>query len=190
MRQGMDRGNPAPERRGTSRVSKPGAPAGKPATGRMQTQGSAQKGSGTSRREREQEQRQGGAAPAQEQSKSMLYIGIGGGALVFVLILAFMLGGESSPAGSGGGAGADTIVNRAIAKATEAHQRGEYRSGLDICEDAMKDPKARKSSRFKALEALASSLRTIVNLDKTAQEKVGEFVKRIEAAKADQTAIA
>jgi hypothetical protein len=177
MRQGMDRGGKAsPDRRGTSRAQKP-------ATGRM----NAQQGSGTSRRDSQQDGRSGPAP--QQQDKTMLYIGIGGGALVFVLILAFMLsgGGESRSSGSGG---ADSLVNRAISKATEAHQRGEYREGLNIAESALSDPKARKSSRFNALQALANSLRAIVNLDKTAQEKVGDFKRRIDAAKADQTAMA
>jgi hypothetical protein len=176
MRQGMDRGRSGPDRRGTSRVQKP-------ATGRM----SAQQGSGTSRRDAEQDGR--GLPPQPQQDKTMLYVGIGGGALVFVLILAFMLSGNTESR-TGGSGGADTFVNRAISKATEAHQRGEYRIGMEICEDALKDPKARKSSRYNALQALSNSLRAIVNLDKTAQEKVGEFKRRIEASKADQTAMA
>src|SRR5215467_9372819 len=106
MRQGMDRGRPGPDRKGTSRVSKP-------STGRMNVQGS-----GTTRRE-QQDQRQGGGgqAPAAD-NKNTLYIGIGGGALVLVLILAFMLSGGDSEQRSG--VNSDTFVNRAISKATEA----------------------------------------------------------------------
>ena len=171
----MDRGRSSPDRKGTSRVSKP-------ATGRMNAQG----GSGTSRRDA-QEQGQRGPAPAPD-NKNTMYIGIGGGALVFVLILAFMLSGGETEHKTG--AGADTIVNRAISKATEAHQRGEYRVGLDICEQALNEPKARKSSRYQALQALSNSLRAIVTLDATAQTKVGDFKKKIETAKANQTAMA
>ena len=174
MRQGMDRGRSGPDRKGTSRVSKP-------ATGRMNVQGS-----GTSRRDA-QEQGTRGPAPAPD-NKNTLYIGIGGGALVFVLILAFMLSGGESQQSSG--VGSDTFVNRAISKATEAYQRGEYRVGLDICETALNDPKSRKSSRATALQSLANQLRTIITLDATAQTKVGEFKARIEKAKADQTAMA
>jgi len=174
MRQGMDRGKPNPDRRGTSRVSKP-------ATGRMNAQQP-----GTSRRETQQETR-GGMQPPQ-QDKTMLYVGIGGGALVFVLILAFMLSGSSEQRSTGGGG--DKVVNRAIAKATEAYTRAEYREGLSICEAALSDPSARKSARYNALQALATNLKRIIDLDKTAQEKVGEFKRRIEAAKADQTAMA
>jgi hypothetical protein len=145
-------------------------------------------GSGTTRRE-QQEQRQGGGgqAPAAD-NKNTLYIGIGGGALVFVLILAFMLSGGDSEQRSG--VSSDTFVNRAISKATEAYQRGDYRVGLDICEQALNDPKSRRSSRSTALQALANQLRAIITLDATAQTKVGEFKKRIEQAKADQTAMA
>ena len=145
-------------------------------------------GSGTTRRE-QQEQRQGGGgqAPAAD-NKNTLYIGIGGGALVFVLILAFMLSGGDSEQRSG--VSSDTFVNRAISKATEAYQRGEYRVGLDICDAALNDPKSRRSSRSTALQALANQLRAIITLDATAQTKVGEFKKRIEQAKADQTAMA
>ena len=142
--------------------------------------------SGTSRRE-QQEQRQGAPAPAPD-NKNTMYIGIGGGALVFVLILAFMFSGGESEHRSG--VSSDTFVSRAINKATEAHSRGEYRTGLEICEQAMSEPKARKSSKFNALQALANSLRAIVTLDATAQTKVGEFKRKIEAAKADQTAMA
>ena len=177
MRQGMDRGGRSgPDRKGTSRVSKP-------PTGRMNVQ------PGTSRRE-QQEQRQGGGggqAPAPD-NKNTLYIGIGGGALVFVLILAFMLSGGESQHQTG--VGSDKIVNRAIEQATLAHQRGEYRVGLDICETALNDPKARRSPRYTALQALTNSLKAIVTLDATAQTKVGEFKKKIEQAKADQTAMA
>jgi hypothetical protein len=182
----MDQGRPG-DRKATSRVSKPSetkrlqAP-GKPATGRMNVQGA-----GRSRGESDQ-QRQGGQPPAQDSSKTTLYLGIGGGALVFVIILAFMLGG-SDPQHTGGGGG-ETLVNRAIAKATEAHQRGEYRIGLDICEEALKDPRAHKSTRYNALQQLSNSLRAIVTLDQTAQVKVAEFQKKIDAAKADQTAMA
>jgi hypothetical protein len=186
MRQGMDQGRPG-DRKGTSRVSKSSETrrvqaAGKPATGRMNVQG-AGRGRGN-----EQDPRQGGQPAAQDQSKTTLYMGIGGGALVFVIILAVMLSGND-PEHKGGG-GAEAMVNRAIAKATEAHQRGEYRIGLDICEDALKDPRAHKSSRCNALQQLSNSLRAIVMLDQTAQVKVGEFRKKIDAAKADQTAMA
>lgn len=186
MRQGMDHGRPNPERRGTSRVSKPETrrvqPQGKPATGRMGMQGA-----GAARGDAQQ--RQGGQPPAQDSSKTTLYLGIGGGALVFVIILAIMLGGESS-GGQGSGPGADTLVNRAISQATDAHQRGEYRRGLEICDDALKEPRAHRSSRYGALQALRNSLNAIVMLDQNAQVKVGEFKKKIEAAKADQTAMA
>src|SRR5205809_1226466 len=91
MRPGMDRGKQSPDRKGTSRVSKPQA--GKPATARMSMQG--QRGGG------EQPQRQG-QGPAPEQNKSMLYVGIGGGALVFVVILALMLSGGEEGAKGGG----------------------------------------------------------------------------------------
>jgi hypothetical protein len=118
----------------------------------------------------------------------MLYVGIGGGALVFVVILAFMLSGNSEH--KSGGGGGDTIVNRAIAKGTEALMRGEYREGLNICETALGDPKARRSGRYKDLQSLAASIKKNIDLDKNAQEKVGDFKRRIEAAKADQTAMA
>jgi hypothetical protein len=95
----MDRGRSSPDRKGTSRVSKP-------ATGRMNTQPP-----GTSRRDA-QEQRQGGGgqAPAPD-NKNTLYIGIGGGALVFVLILAFML--SSGDSEHKAGIGADTFSSTA-----------------------------------------------------------------------------
>ena len=175
MRQGMDRGKSGGDRRGTSRVQKP-------ATGRMNAQQP-----GTSRRDAQQQDGRGAPAP-QQQDKTMLYVGIGGGALVFVLILAFMLSGSSEHKRSG--AGGDTIVNRAIAKATEAYSRSEYREGLSICESALSDPKARGSSRYKALQDMAANFRKIIDHDKIAQEKVGEFKRRIEAHKADQTAMA
>src|SRR5215831_1397966 len=99
MRQGMDRGKSGPDRKGTSRVSKP-------PTGRMNVQGS-----GTTRRGEAQDQRQGGGqAPAPDNNKNTLYIGIGAGALVFVLILAFMLSGSESEHKSG--IGSDKLVNR------------------------------------------------------------------------------
>ncbi len=195
MKQGMDRGNKGTDRRtGTSRISKPAdsstkrtqAPAGKPATGRMNVQGG---GSGTARREQQEQQRAQGQPQAQDSSKTTLYVGIGGGALVFALILAFMMSGSESASQGGGAAGAETLVTRAMNKATEAFQRGEYRTGLDICEEALKDPRAHKSTRYNALNGLANSLRTQVNLDRDGQVKVAEFRKRIDAAVADQTAM-
>ena len=174
MRQGMDRGKQHPVRRGTSRVAKP-------ATGRMNAQQP-----GTSRRDAQQDGR--GAPPPQEQDKTMLYVGIGGGAVVLIIVMALMLGGGSEH--KSGGAGGDTIVNRAIAKATEAYSRSEYREGLNICETALSDPKARRSSRYKNLQDMAANFRKIIDHDKIAQEKVGEFKRRIEGHKADQTAMA
>lgn len=189
MNQGMDRGRSGQDRRSTSRISKPAdsgtkrvQSTGKPATGRMNAQGT-----GTSRNEAQQRQ---GAAPAQDSSKNMMYIGIGGGALVLVLIIALMMNsGEEGSRGGGGGNG-DVALNRAISKATEAYQRGEYRTGLDLCEDAMKDPRARKSSRWSAINSLATMCRSAVDLDRNGQVKVAEFRKKIDAAKADQTAMA
>ncbi|HUR38190.1 MAG TPA: hypothetical protein VM222_01800 [Planctomycetota bacterium] len=180
----MDRGNKGTDRRGgTSRMSKPAS--GKPATARMNVQSG-----GTTRREQQEQQGRGQAQPAQDSSKTTLYVGIGGGALVFALVLAFMMsGGESGGHGGGGTAGAETMVTRAMNKATEAYTRGEYRTGLEICEEALKDPRARKSTRYNALNGLASSLRTQVNLDRDGQVKVAEFRKRIDAAVADQTAM-
>ena len=192
MRQGMDRGNKGPDRRGTSRTSKSDtsrrtAPqqGGRPATGRMNVQGS-----GTSRSEAAQQRGQGQPAAPPADNKTTLYIGIGGGALVLALILALTMGGGESGGSGGGTPNAEKIVTRAINKATEAYQRGEYRTGLDICEDALKEPGVRKSSRFNALQGLANSLRTQVNLDHDGQIKVAEFKKRIDAAVADQTAMA
>jgi hypothetical protein len=192
MKQGMDRGNKGTERRGgTSRVSKPvdsstkRTQAGKPTTARMNVQG----GAAPTRRE-QQEQQRGQAQPqAQDSSKTTLYIGIGGGALVLALVLAFMMSGSESSGQGGSAAGAETFVTRAMNKATEAYQRGEYRTGLEICDDALKDPRARKSTRYNALNGLANSLRTQVNLDRDGQVKVAEFRKRIDAAVADQTAM-
>jgi hypothetical protein len=188
----MDRGNKGTERRGTSRTSKSDtsrrmAPqqGGRPATGRMNVQGS-----GTARAEAQQRGQGQPAAPPAD-NKTMLYVGIGGGALVFALILALTMGGGGDSGGSGGGsANGEKIVTRAMNKATEAYQRGEYRTGLDICEEALKEPAARKSTRFNALQGLANSLRTQVNLDHDGQIKVAEFKKRIDAAVADQTAMA
>src|SRR5262245_62613131 len=128
MRQGMDRGRSSPDRKGTSRVSKP-------STGRMNAQGAG------TRRGEAQEQGTRSAPPA--DNKNTLYIGIGGGALVFVLILAFMLSGGEAEHKSG--VGSDKLVNRAIEQATLAHQRGEYRAGLDICEQEMDVRKAGKN---------------------------------------------
>jgi hypothetical protein len=144
---------------------------------------------GTSRAEAAQQRGQAPAPPA--DNKTMLYVGIGGGALVFALILAVtMSGGGESGGSGGGGASGEKIVTRAMNKATEAYQRGEYRTGLEICEEALREPAARKSSRYNALQGLANSLRTQVNLDRDAQIKVADFQKRIDAAKADQTAMA
>jgi hypothetical protein len=194
MKQGMDRGNKGTERRGgTSRVSKSvdsstkrtQAQAGKPATARMNVQG----GAAPTRREQQEQQRGQTQPKAQDSSKTTLYVGIGGGALVFALVLAFMMSGSESGGQGGGTAGAETFVTRAMNKATEAYQRGEYRTGLEICEDALKDPRARKSTRYNALNGLANSLRTQVNLDRDGQVKVAEFRKRIDAAVADQTAM-
>src|SRR5262245_7221075 len=175
MRQGMDRGRSGPDRKPTSRVQKP-------STGRMNAQRS-----GTTRRETQEDQRGGGQAPAPD-NKNTLYMGIGGGALVLVLILAFMLSGNDSEHKAG--VSSDTFVNRAISKATEAYTQGNYRIGLEICEQALNDPKSRRSSRSTALQALANQLRGIITLDATAQTRVGEFKKKIEQAKADQTAMA
>ena len=175
MRQGMDRGKSGGDRRGTSRVQKP-------ATGRMNVQQP-----GTSRRDAQQQEGRGGPPP-QQQDKTMLYVGIGGGAVVLVIVMALMLGGDSGNRSSG--ASGDTIVNRAIAKATEAYSRSEYREGLNICETALSDPKARRSSRYKNLQDMATNFRKIIDHDKIAQEKVGEFKRRIEQHKADQTAMA
>jgi hypothetical protein len=172
----MDRGGkPNPERRGTSRVSKP-------ATGRMNVQQP-----GTARRDAQQQDTRGGMQPPQ-QDKTMLYVGIGGGALVLVLVMALMLSGSSEQKSASGGS--ETLVNRAISKATDAYSRGEYREGLNICETALSDPKAKRGSRYTALQGMAANFKKIIDLDKTAQEKVGEFKRRIEAAKADQTAMA
>ncbi|HLY74950.1 MAG TPA: hypothetical protein VKU80_12595 [Planctomycetota bacterium] len=184
-------GNKGTDRRGTSRVSKPDTArrvqpqTGRPSTGRMNVQNP-----GTSRSEAAQQRGAGQAAPAQDSSKSMLYIGIGGGALVFALVIFAMMGSGNESGSGGAGAGAETIVTRAMNKATEAYQRGEYRTGLDICEDALKDPRVHKSTRYTALQGLANSLRAQVNLDRDGQIKVAEFKKRIEAAVADQTAMA
>ncbi|HEV3028738.1 MAG TPA: hypothetical protein VG457_14260 [Planctomycetota bacterium] len=186
----MDRGNKGTERKGTSRVPKPDTSrrvqpqSSRPPTGRMNPQSP-----GTSRAEAAQ-RGQGQAAPPQDSSKQMLYIGLGGGALVFALVIFAMMGSGSESSSGGGGANAEKIVTRAMNKATEAYQRGEYRTGLDICEDALKDPATRRSSRYNALQGLANSLRTQVNLDRDGQIKVAEFKKRIEAAVADQTAMA
>src|SRR5579862_8841320 len=176
MRQGMDRGNRGTDRRGTSRTSKPDtsrravpAAGARPATGRMNVQGS-----GTSRADASQQRGQGQAPPPGD-NKTMLYVGIGGGALVFALILALTMGGGESGGSGGGGVGADKLVHRAINEATLAYQRGEYRTGLDICEQALSDPKSRKASSYNALQALANQLRTQVNLDRDAQIKVGDF---------------
>jgi len=188
MKPGMDRGNKGTDRRGTSRVSKPDTarrvnPQGRPATGRMPTQGS-----GTSRAEAQQGRGQQAAPPA--DNKTTLYVGIGGGALVFALVLAFMVSGGGESGGHGGGAGADKMVQRAINEASVAFQRGEYRTGLDIAEKGLSDPRAPKASSYNALKALATQLRAQVNMDRDAQVKVAEFRKRIDAAVADQTAMA
>lgn len=193
MKPGMDRGNKGTDRRtATSRTAKTetsrrmNPQAGKPATGRMPAQGGARGGDAQQRGGQGQ---QPGAPPA--DNKTTLYIGIGGGALVFAIILAFMVSGGGEPGGSGGGGpSADKIVTRAMNKATEAYQRGEYRTGLDIAEEALRDPKAKRSSSYRALENLAAALRKQVNMDRDAQVKVADFKKRIDAAVADQTAMA
>jgi hypothetical protein len=173
MKQGMDRGGRSPERKGTSRT-------GKPSTSRMNVQGG-----GTSRNE--SQQRQVGPAPGQDSSKTTLYLGIGGGALVVVLILAFMLG--SSDEAAHGGGGGESMMKTAINKSQEAFSRGEYRAALDIAEDALKDPRARKSSRYNTLQSLATMARNQVNLDRDGAIKVTEFKKRVDASVADQTAM-
>jgi hypothetical protein len=168
----MDRGKSGGDRRGTSRVNKP-------ATSRMSAQGS-----GTSRSETPH----GGGYPPPQDNKTTLYAAIGGGALVFVLILAFMLGGEEG--GRSGGGGGESMMKTAINRSQEAFQRGEYRVALDIAEEALRDPRAHKSSRLKSLEACANMARVQVNLDRDGLAKVGEFKNRVDAAVKDQTAMA
>ena len=172
MRQGMDRGKSGGDRRGTSRVNKP-------ATSRMSTQGS-----GTSRSETQH----GGGYPPPQDNKTTLYAAIGGGALVFVLILAFMLGGEEG--GRSGGGGGESMMKTAINRSQDAFQRGEYRVALDIAEEALRDPRAHRSSRLKSLEACANMARVQVNLDRDGMVKVTEFKNRVDAAVKDQTAMA
>lgn len=191
MKPGMDRGNKGTDRRtATSRTPKTetsrrtNPQAGRPATGRMPAQGGSRGGDGQQRGQGQQP----GAPPV--DNKTTLYIGIGGGALVFALIVAFMASGGSESGGHGGGPGADKMVQRAINEATQAYQRGEYRTGLDIAEKALGEPRAQKASSYNALKALAASLRKQVNMDRDAQVKVADFKKRIDAAVADQTAMA
>jgi len=172
MRQGMDRVKSGGDRKGTWRVIKP-------ATSRM----NAQSG-GTSRSETQH----GGGYPPPQDNKTMLYVGIGGGALLFVVVLALMLGGEE--AHSGGGGGGEKMVISAINRSDEAFARGEYRVALDIAEDALKDPRSARNSRRKNLEALATRARTQVNLDRDGVAKVGDFKRKVDAAVADQTAMA
>ncbi len=176
MRQGMDRGGRSgPERKGTSRVNKP-------ATTRMSAQGS-----GTSRTERNQGG--GGQAPPPADNKNTLYIAIGGGALVLVLAMALMMGGGEE-GGGGGGKGYESTMKTAINRTQEAYSRGEYRVALDLAEEALKDPRARKSSRYNALNSLATMARTQVNLERDGVAKVNEFKNRIDTAVKDQTAMA
>jgi hypothetical protein len=143
----------------------------------------SQQSPGTSRSET-----QGGGYPPPQDNKTTLYAAIGGGALVFVLILAFMLGGEEG--GHANGGGGEKMMISAINKSQEAFQRGEYRVALDIAEDALKDPRSGRSSRRKNLEACANMARVQVNLDRDGQVKVAEFKRKVDAAVADQTAMA
>jgi hypothetical protein len=99
-----------------------------------------------------------------------------------------MLGGEESH--SSGGGGGESMMKTAINKSQEAFQRGEYRVALDIAEDALKDPRSRKSSRLKSLEACANMARVQVNLDRDGLAKVADFKRKVDAAVADQTAMA
>jgi len=171
----MDRGGRSgPERKGTSRVNKP-------ATSRMNVQGG-----GTSRTERAQG---GGGMPPAPDNKNTLYMAIGGGALVLMVVMALMLGGGEE-GGGGGGKGIESIMKSAINRTQEAYSRGEYRAALETAEDALKDPRAGKSSRYKALQSLATMARTQVNLERDGVAKVGELRTRIDAAVKDQTAMA
>jgi hypothetical protein len=169
----MDRGGRSgPDRKGTSRMSKP-------ATSRMNVQGG-----GTSRAERAQ----GGGVPPAPDNKNTLYIAIGGGALVLVIVMALMLGGGEEGGSRGGGV--ESMMKSAINRSEEAFMRAEYRQALDIAEDALKDPRAGKSSRYKTLQACAAKARLQVNLERDGQVKVAEFKNRIDAAVKDQTAMA
>ena len=178
----MDRQRAGSERKPTSRIGRapdPGTrrhaqPAGKSPTSRVQRAGAG----------RGEEEERGGRAqqPAAAENKTTMYLGIGGGALVFAIIIAFMMMSGESSSGGGGGGNADAFVSKAINQATMLHQRGEYRQGLDVCEDALKDPRARRSQKATALQALANTLRGIVNLDRDAEIKVAETSRRTCAA--------
>ena len=112
---------------------------------------------GTSRRDARAAQG-GGGTRARADNKNTLYIGIGGGALVCVLILAFMLSsGDSEHARPGS---APTRSSTARSPRRRRPTSGERcRVGLDICDQALNDPKSRRSSRATALQSLANQLK-------------------------------
>lgn len=158
------------------------APA-KAGTRRMPRAGGGRDQEDTGRARYDQQQQGQG----QEQSKTNLYIGIGVGALVLIVVAAVMMSGGDSE--GGGGSGGTSWVSKQLGKAVAAKERGDYRKALEFCEQVLGNASARKSPRYKEVEILAREMREYVNAEPTAAAKLAEFKRKLEAAKADGTAM-
>jgi hypothetical protein len=119
--------------------------------------------------------------------KLPLYLGLGGGAVALILIAVMASSsGSSSPKKT---RSADQELAEIMDEANRLNRGGDTAGALAILDEAIRTPALRNSKHMPTCRANAETYRRDLKTAKEAVERIADFKRRVEASKADQTAM-
>ncbi|HTF58252.1 MAG TPA: hypothetical protein VK661_13555 [Planctomycetota bacterium] len=126
--------------------------------------------------------------PQGGSDRTVLFVSLGLGLAALVLVFV-VFGGSSGSAPEGRDQSADLSLKEAIEAAQKIAGKGNLPAGLDLLEAALRDPAHRSSQLLPQCRNLAEEYRKQIAFEKEAAEAIDAFKRKVDASKADQTAM-
>jgi len=120
--------------------------------------------------------------------KLPLYLGLGAAGLAVILI-GFMMSSGSGSSSASKGRSADQTLAEIIEEANKTRRAGDTAGALWMLDQAIQNPALKGSKHMSVCKAQAENFRTDIRMTREADERIKDFKNRVEASKANQTAM-
>lgn len=137
----------------------------------------------------EDPRRRGGRAqaPPKAPDRTGLYVGLGVGGVVLVIALAVAMSGSNEP--SRVAQNNDKAFKEDLEAAQKLAQRGKLEEAMAALEAAIQNPFYRGSGLMSKARAQVEQFKQQISLERAGRDAILEFQKKVEASKANQTAM-
>ena len=126
-------------------------------------------------------------APGKPPDRTGLYVGLGVGGLVLVIALAMAMSSSNQPERAA--QNNDKAFKEDLEAAQKLGQRGKLEEAMAALESAVQNPAYRGSALMSKARTQIEQFRQQIVFEREARDAILEFQKKVEASKANQTAM-